>query len=381
MTRALHIVSGKLYGGVETLLVTLARYRDSHSSLEQQFAICFDGRLRDELALSGATVSDLGAVRVRQPLSIWRARNRLRRVIDEQEIDVVICHMAWAHAIFAPVARAAGRSLVFWLHMATDGRHWLERWARMTAPDLAIAPSRFTSQSVAAIFPQVETRVVHYAVAPPADSLKTERSIVRAEMKTPDDAIVIVQACRPEAWKGQGVHLDALAELRELPGWVCWMVGGAQRAHEHEFLESLKRQASRAGIGDRVRFAGQRADVPRILAAADIYCQPNTGLEGLPIVFTEALDAGLPIVTTDIGGFWEIVDESCGIRVPPNDAGAVAAALRSLITDESMRRRLGNAGPAKARAFSDPVAQIRLMGALFDELAQGRSAVAASHGI
>src|SRR5438034_1484 len=113
MTRALHLVSGKLYGGVETLLVTLARHAASRPSLENQFAICFRGRLQSELEESGAVVHELGAVRVRQPISIWRARNRLRKVIDANRIDVVICHMAWAHAIFAPVARAENRALVF----------------------------------------------------------------------------------------------------------------------------------------------------------------------------------------------------------------------------------------------------------------------------
>jgi glycosyltransferase involved in cell wall biosynthesis len=293
-------------------------------------------------------------------------------LLSEHQIDVVICHMAWPHAIFAPAVRAQGKSLVYFLHMATDGRHWLERWARMTAPDMAFAPSRFTAECVPAMFPRVPAHVVHYAIAPPDESLKLERAKVRDELGTPHDAIVIVQASRLERWKGQSVHLDALAKLRDLPGWVCWMIGGAQRPHEIRFFEALKEQAARLGIADRIRFAGQRSDVPRILAAANIYCQPNTGLEGLPIVFTEALDAGLPIVTSDIGGFWEIVDETCGIRVPVNDAGAAAAALRLLITDDSMRRRLGSAGPAKARALSDPATQIHLMGALFDGLAEGR---------
>ncbi len=381
MIRALHIVSGKLYGGVETLLVTLARYRKSCPTLDQQFAVCFDGRLREEMVAAGAVVHDLGTVRVRQPISIWRARNRLRKLLEQHKIDVVVCHMAWAHAIFAPVVRAADKSLVFWLHMATDGQHWLERWARMTEPDLAIAPSRFTAESMAAMFPRIESRVVHYAVAPPDDSLRNERSVVREEFETSLDAIVIVQACRMETWKGHSVHLDALADLREVPGWICWMVGGAQRVHEVQYLESLKQLASRLGIADRIRFAGQRADVPRILAAADIYCQPNTGLEGLPIVFTEALDAGLPIITSDLGGFQEIVDQSCGIRVAAGDARGVAAALRRLIIDGSLRRQLGSAGPAKARALSDPEAQIRLMGALFEGLVQSKHAVAAAHRI
>ena len=49
------------------------------------------------------------------------------------EFDVVVCHQAWPYAIFGPVIRRAGLPLVFWLHTAGDGRHWLERWARVAA--------------------------------------------------------------------------------------------------------------------------------------------------------------------------------------------------------------------------------------------------------
>ena len=381
--RVLHINAGNLYGGVETFLATLARFRKSVPAFDQEFAVCFDGRLKDELAATGASVHGLGAVRVRQPISIWKARNRLRALLDERKIDVVVCHMAWPYAIFAPVVRGSGRSLVFWLHMATDGRHWLERWSRMTEPDLAIAPSRFVAATMPTVFPRVEAHVVHYAVAAPDDFARAERNKVRAELNTSADAIVIVQACRLEEWKGQGVHLRALGKLRDLPSWTCWMVGGAQRPHEVRFLESLKSEASKLGIADRVRFAGQRSDVPRVLAAADIYCQPNTGLEGLPIIFTEALDACLPIVTTNIGGFQEIVDDSCGIRVPPGDSAAVADALRSLLADRARRTRLGAAGPARARSMCDPASQIQSMKTLFDQLSERRQAngIATAHSL
>jgi len=370
MTRVLHIVSGNLYGGVETFVVTLARYRETCPALDQQFAFCFDGRFAQELRAAGARVHELGAVRVRQPISILKARKRLRDVINENRIDVVICHMAWAHTIFAPAIRAAGKSLVFWLHMATDGRHWLERWAKMTPPDLVMAPSRFVADTAATMFPRREASVVHYAVAPPAESLRAERSGVRAEFDTPDDAIVTMQACRLEEWKGQRIHLQALAHLRDVKGWQCWIVGGAQRPHEARLLESLKSEVARAGIGDRVRFVGQRADVPRILAAADIYCQPNTGLEGLPVIFTEAFYAGLPIVTSDLGGFWEIVDETCGIRVPSGDSAAVAESLRRLIADGTERKRLGDAGRVRARSMCDPARQIEKMHRLIEGLEQ-----------
>ena len=254
--------------------------------------------------------------------------------------------------------------------MATDGRHWLERWAKMTQPDLVMAPSRFVADTAATMFPRREASVVHYAVAPPAESLRDERSSVRAEFDTPNDAIVTMQACRLEEWKGQRIHLQALAQLRDVNGWQCWIVGGAQRPHEVRLLESLKSEVARAGIGDRVRFVGQRADVPRILAAADIYCQPNTGLEGLPVVFTEAFYAGLPIVTSDLGGFWEIVDETCGIRVPSGDSTAVAESLRRLIADGAQRKRLGDAGRARARSMCDPARQIEKMQRLLEGLEQ-----------
>ena len=77
--RVLHIHSGNLYGGVETLLVTLARHRDLAPEMESHFALCFKGRLSD--AARGPPVQQhmsLVTCGHRQPLSVWRARRVLR---------------------------------------------------------------------------------------------------------------------------------------------------------------------------------------------------------------------------------------------------------------------------------------------------------------
>ena len=95
-------------------------------------------------------------------------------------------------------------------------------------------------------------------------------------------------------------------------------------------MAELRTAANRAGIADRVRFLGQRADVPRLMAAADVFCQPNIGPEPFGIVFVEALYAGLPVVTSGFGGAAEIVDQTCGVLTTPGDPEAVAAALREL---------------------------------------------------
>jgi glycosyltransferase involved in cell wall biosynthesis len=170
---------------------------------------------------------------------------------------------------------------------------------------------------------------------------------------------------RLERLKGHAVWLDALGRLRDLPGWEAWLVGGVQRPSDLAYLAELKQGADRAGIAGRVKFLGHRADAAAVMAAADVYCQPNTGPEGFGLTFVEAMAAGLPVVTSGIGGGAEVVGESCGVLLPPGDAGAVADALRGLIPDPARRRALGSAGPARARALCDPGSQL---GRLRDEL-------------
>src|SRR5579864_448187 len=309
--RVLHINGGNLYGGVETMLVTLARYRQVLPALEQEFALCFEARLSTELAASGAPVHWLGEVRTRRPLTIWRARRKLRSLLRVRQIDVAVCHMPWSQAIFGPAARDADIPLVFWMHGPAGGWHWLELWARLTPPDLTICNSRFTSTTLVNLYRNSPFEVVYPPLPPPAAGLSaSERAAVRAELDTPPTATVIVQASRMEPWKGHGFLLEALGRLRGLPGWVCWVAGGPQRPHERRYMETLERAASKLGIAGRVRFLGERSDVSRILRAADIYCQPNTGPEPFGLAFVEALGAGLPLVSTAIGAAKEIIDDS-----------------------------------------------------------------------
>ena len=375
--RVLHIAPGNLYGGVETLLVTLARCRDLCPSMEPEFAVCFEGRLSEELEAAGVPVHRLGAVRTRQPLSVWRARRKLDELLRLGTFDVVLCHMQWPQAIFGSTVRAAGVPLAFWLHMATDGRGWLNRWAARTRPDIAICPSEFVAAKLPNIYPGLRCEVVHYAIVSQGNVAGAEtRLATRAELGVPDRNVVVIQACRMESWKGQSICLEALGMLRDLTGWECWQVGGPQRPKEYEYFESLKHLSSRLGIAPRVRFFGQRSDVASLLAAAEIYCQPNTGLEGLPIVFGEALYAGLPIVTSKLGGFWELVDASCGILVAPGDVTALAEALRRLIEDTDLRTKLGGNGPRVAHKFFGPSSQIPKLGYLLAEITRSPSRLA-----
>ena len=356
----LHLNSGNLYGGVETMLVTLARLRHLCATMEPHFGLCHEGRLADELTSAGVSVHMLGKVRISRPWTVWRARRRLRELLSKKQFDVVICHMPWSLAVFGKTVRAASQRLGFWAHGVHTGRSWLERWARRIKPDLFIAPSQFCAASVQALFPNVPGGVAHCPLAlldsPPSDA---SRSATRRELGADGQKTVIIQVSRLEQGKGHAVHLEALAQLKSMDGWVCWMVGGPQRPEEEEYLQRQKQAASRLGIRDRVLFLGQRSDVPQLLAAADIFCQPNQAPESFGISFIEALWAGLPVVTTGIGGATEIVDESCGLLTEPGNVAQLSNSLRCLIESPQLRARLGAAGPIRARQLCDPAAEMK----------------------
>ena len=265
---------------------------------------------------------------------------------------------------------AAGVRLVHFVHGQANGRHWLERLASRTRPDLVIANSQFTAGSVRSVFPGVRVEAWNLPVAQ-LETDKKARAVVRSQLGTSEGATVILQASRLERWKGQAIHLAALELLRDVPGWECWLAGGVQKAGEGEFLDELRLAAEQVGIADRVRFLGQRTDVPRLMAAADVFCQPNTGPEPFGIVLVEALYAGLPVITSGFGGAAEIVDQTCGVLTTPGDPEAVAAALGGLIRDPSRRRALGAAGPSRAESLCDPALQLNAAAALLRPVGGG----------
>jgi glycosyltransferase involved in cell wall biosynthesis len=322
-----------------------------------EFALCFDGRLERELISQEVAFHNLGEVRIRYPISVWRARRRLHEILVGCRFGAVVCHNIWPQVIFGPTVRGTGIPLVLWAHNTVDGRYWLERWARRIEPELILCNSRFTERTLSTVYPDVNTEVLYYPVAPGSVDPGT-REAVRCELETAPEAVVIVQVSRLEEWKGHRTLLKGFGLLRDVPDWTCWIVGGVQRAHEAPYLESLKNLAADLRISDRIRFVGQRSDVPRLLAAADVFCQPNSEPEAFGIVFVEALYAGLPVIATAIGGAREIVEGSCGRLVPSADIGGLRDALAELIGCSHLRRRLGSRGPVRARALCDPERQL-----------------------
>ena len=175
-------------------------------------------------------------------------------------------------------------------------------------------------------------------------------------------------------YKGLHVLLDA---MRELP--VELVIVG-----EGPMGPSLRAQAARLGLGDRVHFAGSVSDeeLRDHLAAAAIGLLPSTTwAEAFGLSMVESMAAGLPVICTELGTGTSFVNlhGETGLVVPPNDAPALATAIRQLLADPALRARMGRAGRDRVRALFTTEAMMRGVDALYDEALRGVDTSRAAH--
>ena len=114
---------------------------------------------------------------------------------------------------------------------------------------------------------------------------------------------------------------------------------------------ALEAGIARLGLADRVLLLGVRRDVPRLLAAADVFVLASDR-EGLPIAVLEAMAAARPVVATAVGNLPDVIrDGATGRLVPPGDCAALAAALAELLGDPQRAAGMGEAAREAARAY------------------------------
>lgn len=168
------------------------------------------------------------------------------------------------------------------------------------------------------------------------------RERVRREFGIGSGKLLVVNS-RLHPAKGHRYLFEAMAELAGRWDVRLVVIGnGAHRA----VLEDL---VARLGLQRVVVFAGFRTDVFDVLQGADVAVLPSL-LEGLPNNLLEAMACGRPVVATAVDGVPEaVVDGSSGLLVPPANSAAIARAIATILSDESLARRLGQAARERAR--------------------------------
>lgn len=177
------------------------------------------------------------------------------------------------------------------------------------------------------------------------------RDTLRAELGLGGHVLAFAGRLGPQ--KALGVALESVAAVPDVTLVVAG--DGPDRA-------ALERRAKGLGLEGRVRFEGSvsREQVLRLFRAADASIL-SSAWENFPHAVVEALAVGCPVIATKVGGVPEVVRDGVnGLLVPPNDASALAAAIRRFFDDGELRRRLADAAPGSVAGFTEDAVFTRI---------------------
>ena len=276
---------------------------------------------------------------------------RLRAEIEAFQPQIVLTWMNRA-THFCPAKSNVGHTFV---HAARLGGYYNLKYYR--GCDHLIANTRgiatyLTDQGWAA-------ERVHYLpnFVAPADPPAQPRT----ELDTPEDAPLLLALGRLHRNKAFDVLLEALADL---PECYLWLAGeGPEEAR-------LRRQAEDLGIATRVRFLGWREDPAALHEAADIFVCPSRH-EPLGNVIIEAWSHRLAVVAARAAGPEELIEDGqSGVLTPLEDAGALVAGVRDLLSDDIFRNAIAAQGRKDFEADYTEAAVVARYRALFEALAE-----------
>ncbi len=335
-------------GGAEVLAARLARgLRDRARFL---FA-CLDelGTLGEELRREGFPVHVLG----RRPGLDWRCSYRLARWLRREQVDVIHAHQ-YTPFFYGITARLLCRrpAVIFTEH----GRHFpdyprrkrmlanrllLRRRHRVVGVGEAVRRALIDNEGIRPERVEVICNGIDLA---PFGAPAPDRGAVRREMGVGPDDLVMMLIARLDYLKDHATAIRTLARVvQQRPDARLVLVGeGPERG-------KIEEQVRRSGIEANVRMLGLRKDVARLLAATDLFLLTSIS-EGIPLTPIEAMAAGVPVVSTNVGGVGEVVEDGVtGLLAPSGNDEALAGHVLRLAADEALRRRLAESGRRRAR--------------------------------
>lgn len=311
---------------IETLLFPLGRYRSGPKSLAEMIAF--------------------------GPRSLYCAV-RLSRTIRERNVRLVYINSPRCLLAGVLAARLTGRPSLFHLHMTITRR--ADLWFAARAAKYATKIVACSQTSATALYkadPSLSTvtQIIYNPVRKPATaSLTAGDTNALASSSRP----IVGQVGRITPQKGQHVLLKAAARLTNRGIDIHIVFVGApeeNNAEDASYMRLLKSSAHDLGLEGKVQWAGYQQDPNPFYAIFDAVVIPSTVSEGLPMVALEALQWGLPVIGSRLGGIPEIVrDQINGFLTPPGDEGALADALARFVSSTEVRARL----QAGARASID----------------------------
>jgi sugar transferase (PEP-CTERM/EpsH1 system associated) len=338
-----HVLSSFGMGGQERVALDLAACQRElgHDVIAVSLAAGPDGPLASEFGAAGVATHTVAKRDGFDATLFVRLAWHLRR----SRIDIVHTHNPQPLIYGALASRLAGARAVHTKHGANPdgGRRLQLRRAAARLVGAYVAVSQTTAE-IARKNQEVPERKLH-TIDNGIDLSRfhpdpAARAAIRAELGIPETAWVAGTVGRLAPEKDQKLLIDALMPRLSQEVQLIIVGDGSERA-------ALTRHAR----GNRfVHLVGARKDVPRLLAALDVFVL-SSRTEGLPLVIPEAMAMGLPVVSTAVGGIPTVIDEGrTGFLVPAGDAAALGAALARLASDRALADTCGRLGRETALA-------------------------------
>jgi len=254
-------------------------------------------------------------------------------------------------AVYAlSLAKLTGAKAVVHVHVAwSNGYSAPAKWGVRNA-DAVFSISRFVTDTIVGTgTPRERVHTVLNGIDPAKWDPGVEGTAVRREFGIPPDAPLLVSVSRLFGQKGQRELLRAFARVRgDVPTvWLLIVGSDALEVHGGSFTDELKVLAGELGVGDRVIFAGERSDIPQVMAACDVYSMPSFE-EPFGLVFLEAMAMQKPVAALDNGGTPEVVEHGrSGLLAAPGNVDALARNIVTLLRDPELRHRMGKYGRSR----------------------------------
>ncbi|HEY7459930.1 MAG TPA: glycosyltransferase family 4 protein [Xanthobacteraceae bacterium] len=293
----------------------------------------------------------------------------LSRVIGAFKPDVVVTHSSSDSWLAALVTRMPSRraALVRTRHLSTPvARGSLNRWLYGRAPVRVVTTGEAIRDQLIKTLGLDPRAVVSIPTGADMSRFRPgDKAGARARLGLSTEAPIIGIVATLRSWKGHRFLIAAMNDQRLAHARLVIVGDGPQDP-------VLREQA--ASFGDRVLFVGQQDDVVPWLHTFDVFALPSTGNEGVPQALVQAMACGIPVVTTPVGAIPELVrDRETGLIVPPGDEEALAAAIATLLTDQTLAGRLAAAGRERVSAHFTAAAMLDRMEQTLCDAATGGS--------
>lgn len=369
MRTILFAVESMERAGAEQVVLSLVRGLDRDRFRAIVCCLTERGELADLVEEEGVPVIPLH----KHPRFDLPVIPRLASIVRRHRVDIVHSHVWPANVWGRVVGAAMGTSAILVTEHNVDlwkGRlhFFLDRsLARVTDRILCVsrAVQRFYHETAG-----IEGRKLTY-VPNGIDPSPFDRSVDVAEKRRelgldPARPVVAVVA-RLLPQKHHSGFLRAMKLLKDRSVEASGLIVG-----EGALREELERETRELGLSDRVRFGGERRDVPEILLASDVIALSSIH-EGMPLAILEGMAAGKPAVVTDVGGCREVVEHGVtGFVVPPREPEALAASIETLLRSPELARAMGGSGRERVRREFSLEAMVRRNQEIYDDVLDER---------